>query len=251
MRAWSRNVKPAKAMQVSWIDAQQVNALAESLRREPTVKAPPEVAAPAMPALMYEPEPFTADEPVHESAPVETPVVDFRSRLQAIRERAIRAGLMPGHQPVGEVVLQDIVVQEAPVAESMQPKSLPPFEAMAGSVSERIDAFASWAQPALDQSELFVVGDQGDLLWGQPAHSGLVLSAIMAWGATSRMSALSACETASPLRRVLATGSHLIVIPCATRLGVMHIAVTGAVSLPEMHLPALRQALIAAMDAEG
>ena len=246
MRAWSRNVKPAKAMQVSWIDAQQVNALAESLRREPTVKAPLEVAAPAMPALMDEPEPFTADEPVHESAPVETPMVDFRSRLQAIRERAIRAGLMPSHQPISEAV-----AEEAPVIESEQPEPLPPFEALAGSVSERIDAFASWAQPALDQSELFVVGDQGDLLWGQPAHSGLVLSAIMAWGATSRMSALSACETASPLRRVLATGSHLIVIPCATRLGVMHIAITGTVSLPDMHLPALRQALIAAMDAEG
>ena len=246
MRAWSRNVKPAKAMQVSWIDAQQVNALAESLRREPTVKAPPEVAAPAMPVLLDEPVPFTADEPVHESAPVETPMVDFRSRLQAIRERAIRAGLMPSHQPISEAV-----PEEAPVPEVEQPEPLPPFEAMAGSASERIDAFASWAQPALDQSELFVVGDQGDLLWGQPAHSGLVLSAIMAWGATSRMSALSACETASPLRRVLATGSHLIVIPCATRLGVMHIAITGTVSLPDMHLPALRQALIAAMDAEG
>lgn len=233
-------------MQVSWIDAQQVNALAESLRREPTVKAPLEVAVPVMPALMPEPEPFTADEPVHESAPVETPMVDFRSRLQAIRERAIRAGLMPSHQPISEAV-----VEEAPVVESTQPEPLPLFEAMAGSVSERIDAFASWAQPALNQSELFVVGDQGDLLWGQSAHSGLVLSAIMAWGATSRMSALSACETASPLRRVLATGSHLIVIPCATRLGVMHIAITGTVSLPDMHLPALRQALIAAMDAEG
>jgi hypothetical protein len=198
-----------------------------------------------MPASMNEPEPFTADEPVHESAPVETPMLDFRSRLQAIRERAIRAGLMPSHQPISEVV--DKVV----VPEVVMPKSLPPLEAMAGSVSERIDAFAKWAQSALDQSELFVVGDQGDLLWGQSAHSGLVLSAIMAWGATSRMSALSACETPSPLRRVLATGSHLIVIPCATRLGVMHIAITGTVSLPDMHLPALRQVLIAAMDAEG
>ncbi len=232
-------------MQVSWIDAQQVNALAESLRREPTVKAPPEVVPAVMPILSDESEPYAVDEPVHESAPVETPMVDFRSRLQAIRERAIRAGLMPSHQPISEVV------EEVVVPEVVMPKSLPPFEAMAGSVSERIDAFASWAQPALDQSELFVVGDQGDLLWGQSAHSGLVLSAIMAWGATSRMSALSACETPSPLRQVLATGSHLIVIPCATRLGVMHIAITGAVSLPDMHLPALRQALIAAMGAEG
>jgi hypothetical protein len=200
------------------------------------------------------------DEPLPESVPMNVPTVDFRSRLQAIREHAIRAGLISKQQPSAEVVAAAPVsmapvsitpVTAVPVPEIVQPNSLPAFDATAGFQSGRIYAFASWALRVLGQSELFVVGDQGNLLWGQPARSGMVLSAIMAWGATSRMSAFSAFETAAPLRQVLATGSHLIVIPCATRLGAMNIAIISAQPLPDMHVPTLRQALIGAMGAEG
>lgn len=313
-------------MQVSWIDAEEISALAESLRREPGVKTPPPAATPVAPALTQQPSalpepapppavhesklppmdlpvpaplpvapktfemplrqppplPVEAkspamsvpqppplpvesrapemDEPLPESVPMNVPTVDFRSRLQAIREHAIRAGLISKQQPSAEVVAAAPVsmapvsitpVTAVPVPEIVQPNSLPAFDATAGFQSGRIYAFASWALRVLGQSELFVVGDQGNLLWGQPARSGMVLSAIMAWGATSRMSAFSAFETAAPLRQVLATGSHLIVIPCATRLGAMNIAIISAQPLPDMHVPTLRQALIGAMGAEG
>jgi hypothetical protein len=313
-------------MQVSWIDAEEISALAESLRREPGVKTPPLAATPVAPALaqqpyalpepapvVFEPAPVVPepklppmdlpvpapvpgapktfamsvpqppplpvearlpamsvpqppplpvesrvpemDEPLPESVPMNVPTVDFRSRLQAIREHAIRAGLISKQQPSAEPVAPAPVtmapVPAVPVPEIVQPNSLPAFDASAGFQSGRIYAFASWALRVLGQSELFVVGDQGNLLWGQPARSGMVLSAIMAWGATSRMSAFSAFETAAPLRQVLATGSHLIVIPCATRLGAMNIAIISAQPLPDMHVPTLRQALIGAMGAEG
>ncbi len=239
-------------MQVSWIDANHVTALAESLRGTPTAKTatsqetfPHGLMADLMPIeeiqedLPTEPETFEPPLPPLPPTNVEPELQDFRSRLKAIREKAIQAGLMPNQAPV--------VAVEPEVQEEM---TLPPFEPFAGAVSDRLAAFAFWARPALGDAELFIVGDQGDLVWGQRQQSGLVLSAILAWGASSRMSAIAACEAASTLRQRLATGVHLTALPCSTRLGIMHIAITGNVPIPDRHLPALREALMAAMEAQ-
>lgn len=241
-------------MQVSWIDAHQVTALAESLRGTPTARTAPlhetfphGLMADLLPPIetqdepMPEPETFEAPLPPLPPTSVEPDLQDFRSRLKAIREKAIQAGLMPNLAPV--VAVKDDEEEEEEFA-------LPPFEPFAGAVSDRLAAFAFWARPALGNAELFIVGDQGDLVWGQRQQSGLVLSAILAWGASSRMSALAACEASATLRQRLATGAHLTALPCSTRLGIMHIAITGSAPVPDRHLPALREALMAAMEAQ-
>jgi hypothetical protein len=229
-------------MQVSWIDAHQVTALAEGLRRSPAKTASIATPEPFSAPLMEVPAAFVdADEPEQSplvEVPAESesppPMVDFRARLQAIRDRAISAGLIPAMAPA--------VAKEAEV-------ELPPFLPKTGAVSERLAAFIDWAQPGLPDAEFFIVDDQGALHWGTPATSGLVLSAIMAWGAASRMSALAACETQEPLRQIMATGRHLAVIPNATRLGLLYVAITTAAPLSGRQILAISHALVAAMDA--
>lgn len=231
-------------MQVSWIDVDQVTALAEGLRQATTNKSPAPAAeigtAPLIDdstSYVFPDESVEFTEPMAEVFVEEEPqpaLNDFRARLQAIRDRAIQAGLIPAKIPA-------ITVTEV---------ALPPFDPQAGPVPDRLAAFIDWAQPALSDSEIFIVDDQGDLHWGSPASSGLVLSAIMAWGAASRMSALAAYETVEPLRQTLATGRHLAVIPCATRLGIMHVAITSPQLVPQKQITALRSALVAAMDAD-
>jgi hypothetical protein len=231
-------------MQVSWIDADQVTALAEGLRRGLAINSPSPDAETGTAPLIDDPTSLVfPDEPEHlpESmaevmvAEEHQPVLnDFRARLQAIRDRAIQAGLIPAQMPV--IALPEV--------------ELPPFDPQSGEVPHRLAAFIDWAQPALVDSEIFIVDDQGDLHWGSPASSGLVLSAIMAWGAASRMSALAAYETVEPLRQTLATGRHLAVIPCTTRLGIMHVAITSPLIVPQRQITALRSALVAAMDAD-
>ena len=231
-------------MQVSWIDADQVTALAEGLRLGPAKSSPvPDAELGAAPliddstSLVFPDEPEHLPESMIEVMAEEEPqpvLNDFRARLQAIRDRAIQAGLIAAQMPV--MALAEV--------------ELPPFDPQAGAVPERLAAFIGWAQPALADSEIVIVDDQGDLHWGSPASSGLVLSAIMAWGAASRMSALAAYETVEPLRQMLATGRHLAVIPCATRLGIMHVAIASAQLVQLKQITALRSALVAAMDAD-
>ena len=232
-------------MQVSWIDAHQVIALAEGLRRTPAKSPTPPISAQtAAPPLVGDSELLVFPEEPEEQSDSLTEIFieaesppalqDFRARLQAIRDRAVSAGLIPAQSP--------ITTQKTEVA-------LPPFQPQAGAVTDRLAAFIDWSQPALGDAEIFIVDDQGDLHWGTPATSGLVLSAIMAWGAASRMSALAAYETDEPLRQVLSTGRHLAVIPCSTRLGIMYVAITSLALIPQTQISAIREALVAAMDA--
>lgn len=232
-------------MQVSWIDAHQVTALAEGLRRAPTKSPLPSAATQSVATSLVDDSaafvfPEELEEPLESLAEVivesdsPPPMVDFRARLQAIRERAVSAGLIPAKAPAPPEELH---------------LELPPFQPRTGAVSARLAAFIDWAQPALVDAEIFIVDDQGDLHWGTPATAGLALSAIMAWSAASRMSALAACETPEPLRQVLATGRHLAVIPCPTPLGIMHVAITSLALVPQAQILVISQALTSAMDA--
>ncbi len=177
---------------------------------------------------------------------------DFRSRLQAIRVRAMDAGLLPSTVGTQEPAVQER--EEEPLEEELE-VDVPttnriwgPFKPAGCTVPERIESFAAWAQPKLGWSELFVFGDQGDLLWGQSVHQRLVQTTVMAWVSTSRMSAVFAFDRAPLLRRQMANGQQLTALPCPTRLGLMHIAVTSSQPLSDEHIPELRAALISAME---
>lgn len=254
-------------MQVSWIDADEVGALVGHLRVKTAV--PPTVEEePAYPvqSLLDAPEPdealamfrvqvAAANEPVV-TAPVETAhpdLQDFRSRLQAIRARAVGAGLLPSS--VGMPEPEEMEVEDEPEEAEPEPElasvnpSWVPFKPSGRTVTERLESFAAWAQPQLGWSELFIIGDQGDLLWGQSIHQGLVQTTVMAWVSTSRMSAVFAFDRAPLLRRQMANGQQLTALPCPTRLGLMHIAITSEQPLSDEHVPELRAALISAMEA--
>jgi hypothetical protein len=265
-------------MQVSWIDPEDVASLAESLRRPPPRPAPPPSTGHGL-SLLEEieeqpealdgtaaelpdthpseeefsggfhtpslPEPPAALSPESGAAP---DLQALRQRLQAIRERAMDAGLLPG----AAAVVRPPEPAPPPVLEAPPaPVSAPaPFQVPLGSVMARLEAFAAWADRSLDQADVFVVDDRDDLLWGPQEQAGLVLSALMAQAAATRSSALSACEGAHALHQALPTGRMLTVIPCGTRLGMMQVAVVSAEALSPDQSEALRGALTAAMDAE-
>jgi hypothetical protein len=258
-------------MQVSWIDANEVGALLGRLRDTPPAEASVELMHEAPVPLVAELEPVPAAAPEPAGAVPQPPAETssdshhdldlFRARLQAIRERAMNAGLLPGDAPAPSAAEPDSL-PAAEVVESFEERpgeetppvseatsSWTPYRPSGNSVSERLDGFASWAQPLMHGSHLFVIDDQGDLLWGKSSHQELVVTTVMAWVAFSRMSGVLAFERVPLLHQRMATGDHLTALPCPTRLGLLHIAITGGHAVADEHVPELRQALIAAMEA--
>jgi hypothetical protein len=258
-------------MQVSWIDADEVGALLGRLRDTPPAEASVELTNEAPALLMAEFEPVQAEAPQPPAAVPQTPAETssdshhdldlFRARLQAIRERAMNAGLLPGDATSPQAAKPDSppatdeeeMIGERPVEQtptvSDEKPSWAPYQPSGSSVNERLDGFVSWARPLMNGSSLFVIDDQGDLLCGQSSHQELVVTTVMAWVAFSRMSGVLAFERVPLLHQRMATGDHLTALPCPTRLGLLHIAITGDHALADEHVPELRQALIAAMEA--
>lgn len=262
-------------MQVSWIDPNEVEILLGHLR-SPAQPAPSSDEAdwPAPGGLLESPEPVPMEASLPAAAAEPAPAEpapepsahpdldDFRSRLQAIRSRAMGAGLlptpsaavpMPPPEEPDEREEESFPEPEAvPEAEApASPESWPVFEPVGGPVMDRLATLAAWAQPQLRGGHLFVIDDMGELLWGRSNHQHLVLTTVIAWVASSRMSAVFAFQSAPVLRRPMATGGHLLAIPCPTRLGLLHLALTTEEPLADEHVPGLRQALIQAMEAEG
>lgn len=260
-------------MQVSWIDADEVGALLGRLRDTPPAEASVELTNEAPALLMAEFEPVQAEAPQPPAAVPQTPAeassdshhdLDlFRARLQAIRERAMNAGLLPGDatspqaaepdsppsaEEAEETTVERPRVKEQPPISNDEP-AWPPYQPSGSSVNERLEGFVSWARPLMNGSSLFVIDDQGELLCGQSSHQELVVTTVMAWVAFSRMSGVLAFERVPLLHQRMATGDHLTALPCPTRLGLLHIAITGDHALADEHVPELRQALIAAMEA--
>lgn len=247
-------------MQVSWIDETDMTALLGRLR-EPVPPAKTDDDFGDAGTLFEEPAPAPVPEPivVKEAARIEVEphadLADFRSRLQAIRERAMGAGLLP--QPVvGES--QPLPVHDEPDHEEVtapepepQTTAWPAYQPQGYSVMERLASFAAWAEPQLQGCELFIIDDQGDMIRGSSTRQELVLTMVMAWVASSRMSAVFAFNRAPVLRQPMASGGHLVAIPCPTRLGLLHLAITSEQPLPDEHLPELRHALISTMEAVG
>ncbi len=268
-------------MQVSWIDPQDVASLAESLRRTPPAPASTESAKSSFleeddvaalhttfeaweePTELAQsedipPEPEAEEEPLTEDdadAPelppedINAPLPDisaFRLRLQAIRERAIGAGLLP----VGTTSAGDAGLSPASESVVSTPTAPPAFVVPLGSVIARLEAFAAWTNRCVDPSDLFVIDDHGDLLWGAQDQAGLILSTLMALNAVQRGNALSACGPSWVTHKQLPSGKQLSVIPCSTRLGFIQVAMAGWQKIEEGQAKRIREALIATMDAQ-
>lgn len=285
-------------MQVSWIDPEEVAALAESLRPSLQPKTP--ASPPAAPPKPEPVEPLVSEQTV---ATAEEPVPEpnlsaFRQRLQSIREKAINAGLLtpmatppaPPAQPVPtpepapapqpepeqeepEASAEQEPLQESPItAESLEePAPEPAFTPnpppvhfsqapvyapqvpvpTGASMKERLEAYSLWATRQWNAAELLIVDEYGDLLWGPPKKSGLVLSTMMAWNAAIRASAQAASGAAQTSQQTLATGETLTIIPCQTRLGVLQIAVVKPLPPGNDETVSLSQVLAEVMDIAG
>lgn len=118
-------------------------------------------------------------------------------------------------------------------------------------MKERLEAYSLWATKQWNAAELLIVDEYGDLLWGPPKKSGLVLSTMMAWNAAIRASAQAASGAAQTSQQTLATGETLTIIPCQTRLGVLQIAVVKPLPPEIDETVSLSQVLAEVMDIAG
>jgi len=248
-------------MEVSWIEPEEVASVAESLR--PPVHAqvvvrlpPPMIPEEAVEPLVIEKSQAAEDQVLPDLAA-------FRQRLQSIRERAIRAGLLTPQMTVPEVVttplptVPGVVEVPSPVETAYEPEvpvpSPPPQISIASgaSVKDRLEAFSLWSAQQWGPGELLIVDEYGDLLFGPPKKSGLVLSTMMAWNAAIRASAQAASDAALIQQQTLATGESLTIIPCQTRLGTLQIALVKAQAPLDQETKALKDALTQVMDMTG
>lgn len=122
------------------------------------------------------------------------------------------------------------------------------FEVPLGTITERLNAFAGWASRRLQTAGLLIVDDHGDILWGEHAHAGLVVSAMMACTAALRSSALGACQLPDLIEQPISADRILVVLPCPTQFGTIHITLIHHGRMPPEEAAVLRQALAAAVD---
>ncbi len=245
------------------------------LRRQlapPLDTMPVETVAYEVPATDPVPPPTPAEEtpissatPEVEAAPATEP--ESPAEARTVSESLAEAfSALPPHAPERTIAPQFspfAVVEPAPAPEFETPLPQPQvageevrefsdedyyFEVPLGTISERLDAFAQWSMRWLGTDQLVVVDEHGDLVWGTDARASLVLSAMMAWTAALRATALSACDMPTVIHRELSTGEMLAVIPCRTRVGDLQIAVMRSVGLAGTEAGLLRQALEAALD---
>lgn len=261
-----------------WLPDEQTRSAATAVQEvalEENLFAPP--ADPAAPAGIEDhPEEESPVQPLLEH-PKE--LTRIREKLQAIRERAIEAGLL-AHMGV---VKPTRVVEPAPTVPSVEPvhpvvqtpETPPPvaspfsiaepetapatvvpgepakdFEVPRGRISERLEAFASWAGRQFGLHDLLIVDDHGDVLWGIHEKAGLVVSAMMACKAAQRSSALGAAGLSNIIEQPISINRMLIVVPCETSFGALTIAFVSQGVFPETDARLLGHALAIAVEAD-
>lgn len=230
-------------------------------------------------ALPPSPEPSPA--PVVEELddpPIEQPkeLNRIREKLQAIRERAIEAGLLahvgvtpearveepsqpiaePETPPVAEVA-ESLLPISSPFAlaepemeapPSIAPESQSGFEVPPGTLTHRLEAFAVWAARQLGVHDMLIVDDHGDVLWGQRDNAGLVVSAMMACKAAMRSSALGAAGLSNIIEQPISIDRMLVIVPCETGYGALSIAFVREGDAPQSDALLLRDALVRTIE---
>lgn len=209
----------------------------------------------------------------------------IRERLQAIRMRAIEAGLLahvgvtsesPTQEPeqAREEAAAELpppppeAVSAPPLLPAVSPFSLaepaasdpavaapvvsaPAFEPPAGALVDRLNAFASWAGSELKLGDLLIVDDHGDVLWGFHEQAGLVVSAMMACKAAMRSSALGAAGLSNVIEQPIAAGRMLVIVPCQTGYGTLSIAFIREGGLPASDAQLLQRALAMTIETQA
>jgi hypothetical protein len=204
-------------------------------------------------AEVTEAEVVTGDERDDEVAPA---VERIRDRLRAVREHAVAAGLLrravappSGSLPVGSAFEQ---VAKVGMESEARPEATVDFKVREGSIAERLEHFAQWTQVHFAASEVLLLDEQGDVLWGPEAKADLVLSVMLAARAATRSSAASAlgARLATSLSHQDLGGGKgtLSVFSCATEQGLIIVGIERAAALCESAARELAAALEATVD---
>jgi hypothetical protein len=275
-------------MQVSWIDPDEIARLAAELNgplpsAEPVswdLNTLPEITADAlMPQFnqAHTPSQPTAFDPFPAQGSPDTHSVaqpelnHIREKLRAIRTRAQDAGLLPpkeAPQATPAPAAASAVTQAtengtpntsqplppSPAAENSTPSpaaSAHSFLNLDGSLTERLASFMTWAGNYVSAQEILLVDDHGELLWGNPSHPELALSAVLAANANLHTGAQAI--TQQPVASVrLSESKHLTVLPCPTRLGLVTLALLNvAPALSNDQVSCLREALTLSVEGKS
>lgn len=238
---------------------ESTNTPQEAEAAAPEWDAQPETVADLSPAYAAEPAPEAAPLPDFQAPSVEeAPVVEesWQENVAAFPMSA-DAGVVADPVPPEPVSWNEPVAtthfEAAPSPEAPQQwqVSSEPAELLVGpgaSVKERLEAYARWAEQTWGPAELLIVDEFGDLLWGPPRRSGLVLSTMMAWNAAIRASAQAASGIGQIRQQLLPAGESLSLIPCPTRLGMLQIALVKQQTPLEAETGSLRATLAGVMN---
>lgn len=277
-------------MQVSWIDPDELARLASELNGPlPSAEPPvswdlntiPELTADALMPQSIGAAPIAPVNPVAEvhetSAPANHPALDhIREKLRAIRSRAQDAGILPKREeapapvelptapPPAPAVQAPVSYSPepipAPVSESPAPLAAPApsstpsaqaFLNLDGSITERLASFMTWAERYAPSKEILLVDDHGELLWGNPSHPELALSAILAANVSLRDGVNSMTQQSATSLK-LAEDKNLTVMPCATRLGLVTLALLNSDPTPtNEQISCLREALTLSVEGKS
>lgn len=161
------------------------------------------------------------------------------STAPPLEELAVETPPEPGASPFS---IAEAEAETAPAPERA------PFVVPALGLSDRLSALAQWATQRLGTSEVLLVDDYGDVLWGGHAQTPLVLSAMMAWHAAQRSTAESACNEPHRIDKDLANGRALTVLPARTRYGVVSLAAIQEKPMTPADEQAIRAALVLAVE---
>lgn len=190
----------------SWIDAEAVSGLGQALSG-PVGPLPllPEGCLPLTKlsvedfrsAAQYEPAAFPAEVEANAEVAAEMGAVGpvpIRELLRNLREKADRAGLMPGARGVvrvaeagaveigetgGKVAVEDGVVRERLAGEESGEVVVPVFAAPLGTLSTRVRAFMDWVRRQVTSHDLFIADGQGNPVTDRGATVELVTAALL------------------------------------------------------------------------
>lgn len=256
-------------MQVSWIDPDELGRLAAELQSP----VPPSTDSEQgfLPGLTFmEPDGSVTLVPPYSPRPADAPstpttsaepnvapeILHIREQLRLIRERAQLAGLIGGEQAQGDEAqaTPPELHDTAPVELEVPPQPPVPtptsvnFLPLDGPMGDRLDAFASWVSRLVASDELLLIDDQGDLLWSRGERSDLTISALLAVTSSLRSNALGVCEPPEIIRNKLNQQRELSVLPCATRHGLVSLAIVNSMGIPQDTVGWLREALILTVE---
>lgn len=227
-------------MQVSWIDPESLGPHLAALQEA----APPAAAnlshlepGPALEALVAG---LTSPPERPLAAAVPTPVQASATLSSAVPEPAAPGTVPPAVLASLRAKLDHLKAAGAPTPQVIDPQA---------PLGRRLGDFAAWARRLPAVEEVLVLDAEGRLLWGPPQPAEIVLAALMAMNAGRRSGARDVF--APPQRRTtsLGGGRELSLLPCASRAGLVQVALVQHAPLSAETEAALTAGLVAAIDA--